>query len=255
MRLRLPIPLARYLDRLDRRSAPGFAYLAFLATTPLTGVAGLAGLLPDTACRRRHLRPPFLESERATVMPTLNHTALDGQAESRPGHASSAGAPPLAQSTPEGPAQGPSPRSARAPATVADITRPSPATVGEYDHVAAAVYLMKHARSAALVVLGAQHGNPVGVITDADIARAAADGTDVEKTRIHDLLTARPAAIPAATSIRDAARTMVNEGCGSCRSPTAPTRSGSPTSPTSAPRSPGRPPRDRPAPRHRPRRP
>jgi hypothetical protein len=42
---------------------------------------------------------------------------------------------------------------------VADITRPSPVTVGEYDHVAAAAYLMKHARSAAVVVLGAQHGN------------------------------------------------------------------------------------------------
>jgi len=47
------------------------------------------------------------------------------------------------------------------------------------------------------VVLGAQRGNrPVGVITEADIARAVADGMDVNKTRIHDLLTARPAAIP-----------------------------------------------------------
>lgn len=80
--------------------------------------------------------------------------------------------------------------------------------MGEYDHVAAAAYLMKHARSAALVVLGIRHGGRlVGVITEADIARAVADGMDVNKTRIHDLLTARPAAIPAAASIRDAART------------------------------------------------
>jgi CBS domain-containing protein len=72
---------------------------------------------------------------------------------------------------------------------------------------------MKHARAAALVVLGAQPGNrPIGVITKADIARAVADGMDVNKTRIHDLLTTRPAAIPPATSIRDAARTMVNGG-------------------------------------------
>jgi CBS domain-containing protein len=86
-------------------------------------------------------------------------------------------------------------------------------TVGEYDHVAAAAYLMKHAGSAAMVVLGALPGNPpIGVITEADIARAVADGMDVNKTRIHDLLTARPAAIPAAASIRDAARTMVNGG-------------------------------------------
>ena len=63
------------------------------------------------------------------------------------------------------------------------------------------------------MVLGARHGNrPTGVITEADITRAVADGMDVNQTRIHDLLTARPAAIPAAPSIRDAARTMVNGG-------------------------------------------
>ena len=124
-----------------------------------------------------------------------------------------AGGPLREPSTPERSAQGPSLRPARAPATVADITRPSPATVGEYDHIAAAAYLMKHARSAAVVVLGAQQGNrPVGVITEAGIARAVADGMDVNKTRIHDLLTARPAAIPAATSIRDAATTMADGG-------------------------------------------
>jgi len=127
--------------------------------------------------------------------------------------AGSAGGLPLKPSTPEGAVQGPSPRSARAPATVADITRPSSATAGEYDHVAAAAYLMKHARSAALMVLGVQPGNrPVGVITEADIAQAVADGMDVNKTRIHDLLTAGPTAIPAATSIRDAATIMVNGG-------------------------------------------
>ena len=72
---------------------------------------------------------------------------------------------------------------------------------------------MKHAGSAALAVLGAQHGNPpIGVITEADIAAAVADGRDVNTTRIHDLLTARPAAIPATTSIRDAARIMANGG-------------------------------------------
>jgi CBS domain-containing protein len=85
--------------------------------------------------------------------------------------------------------------------------------VGDYDHVAAASYLIKHARPAALTVPGARHGSrPIGVITEADIARAVADGMDVNQTRIHNLLTARPAAIPAATAIRDAARTMVNGG-------------------------------------------
>src|SRR5690348_2553670 len=151
--------------------------------------------------------------ERATVMSTLKQRALDGWEESRPAHPGPAGGPPLEPSALERSAPGPSPRPARPPATVADITRPSAATVGEYDHVAAAAYLMKHARSAALVVPGAQQGNrPVGVITEADIARAVANGMDVNTTRIHDLLTARPAAIPAATSIRDAATTMVHGG-------------------------------------------
>ena len=142
-------------------------------------------------------------------MSTFKQNTLDGRAERRPAHTGSTGGPPLKPSTPQGSAQGPSPQPARPPATVADITRPSPATVGEYDHVAAAAYLMKHAGSAALPVLGAQPGNPpIGVITEADIAWAVADGMDVNKTRNHDLLTARPAA----ASIRDAARTMVNGG-------------------------------------------
>ena len=130
-------------------------------------------------------------------MPTLKQTAPDGQAERRPPHPGPAGGPPRERGTPQGSAPGPSQRPARAPATVADITRPSPATVAEYDHVAAAAYLMKHAGSAALVVLGAQQGNrAIGVITEADITGAVADGMDVNTTRIHDLLTARPAAIP-----------------------------------------------------------
>src|SRR6516225_2462896 len=89
-------------------------------------------------------------------MPTLKQRALDGRAERRPAHPGPAGEPPREPSTPERSAPGPSQRPARAPGTVADIMRPSAATVGEYDHVA----------------------------------------MDVNKTRIHDLLTARPAAIP-----------------------------------------------------------
>jgi len=146
-------------------------------------------------------------------MSPLNERTLDGRAEGYPAHADSADEPAIEPRSPKAPAQGPPPRPARAPATVADITRPSAATVREYDHVAAAAYLMKHAGSAALLVLGAQHGSrSIGVITEADIARAVADGIDVNQTRIHDLLAAHPVTIPAAMSIRDAARTMVAGG-------------------------------------------
>ena len=145
-------------------------------------------------------------------MSPLKERTLDGRAEGYPSHAGSADEPAMEPRS-KAPAQGPSPRPARAPATVADITRPSAATVREYDHVAAAAYLMKHAGSAALLVLGAQHGRrSIGVITEADIARAVADGIDVNQTRIHDLLAAHPVTIPAAMSIRDAARTMVAGG-------------------------------------------
>jgi hypothetical protein len=116
-------------------------------------------------------------------MPTLKQTAPGGRAERHPAHSGPSGGPPLKPGTPPGTAQEPSPRPARAPATVAAITRLSPATVGEYDHVAAAAYLIKHAGSAALVVLGAQQGNPpIGVITEADITGAVADGMDVNTT-------------------------------------------------------------------------
>jgi NADPH:quinone reductase len=59
------------------------------------------------------------------------------------------------------------------------------------DHVAAAAYLMKHAGATALVALDGQWpGRPAGVITKADIARAAAAGQDLDNVRIRDLLPA-----------------------------------------------------------------
>jgi CBS domain-containing protein len=42
--------------------------------------------------------------------------------------------------------------------------------------VAAAAYLMKHAGTTALIVVDAQTGQPAGIITEADVAHAIADG-------------------------------------------------------------------------------
>jgi CBS domain-containing protein len=67
-------------------------------------------------------------------------------------------------------------------------TSTSAPTVNRNDHVAAAAYLMKHARATALVILDGQWpGRPVGIITKADIARAAAAGEDLNNVRIRDL--------------------------------------------------------------------
>jgi CBS domain-containing protein len=76
-----------------------------------------------------------------------------------------------------------------APATVANVMRPPLTTVEQAAHGAAAAYLMKHAGATALMVLDAQTGQPIGIITQADIARAVADGKDVNSVRIYDLMT------------------------------------------------------------------
>jgi predicted transcriptional regulator len=62
-------------------------------------------------------------------------------------------------------------------------------TVGPYDHAAAAAYLMKHAGTPALTVLDGQRSNqPIGCITETDIAAAMAQGKDLNETRIRDLI-------------------------------------------------------------------
>jgi CBS domain-containing protein len=85
--------------------------------------------------------------------------------------------------------------------------RPPLTTAGEHDHVAGAAYLMKHAGTTALMVVNAQTGQPAGIITQADVARAIANGKDLNDTRVHAVMTARPA-VDTKTSIRDAATIM-----------------------------------------------
>jgi CBS domain-containing protein len=97
---------------------------------------------------------------------------------------------------------------AGAPVTAGDIMRTPLTTVEQNDHVAAAAYLMKHAGATAITVLDPRTGEPAGIITEADIAHAVADGRDVNSTRIYELMTTRPTVINTTTSIRDAAKVM-----------------------------------------------
>jgi CBS domain-containing protein len=94
-----------------------------------------------------------------------------------------------------------------AAATVADVMRPPPTAVTQYDHVAAAAYLMKHTGTTALIVTDARTGQPAGIITETDIAHAIADGKDVNDVRVHAVMTTRPA-ITTTTTISDAATIM-----------------------------------------------
>ena len=106
-------------------------------------------------------------------------------------------------------AQKSSSHSRAAAATVADVMRPPPTTVHQHDHAAAAAYLMNHAGTTALVVVDAQTGQPAGIITEADVARAIADGKDVNDVWVDAVMTTRPALITT-TSIHHAAKIMTS---------------------------------------------
>jgi CBS domain-containing protein len=88
--------------------------------------------------------------------------------------------------------------------------RPPLTTVEQQGHSAAAAYLMKHAGTTALMVLDAHTDQPVGIITEADIAHAVADGKDVNSVRIYELMTTRPTVIKTTATVGDAAKVMTS---------------------------------------------
>ena len=96
------------------------------------------------------------------------------------------------------------------PPTVADVMQPPVTTVEQNDHVAAAAYLMKRANATALIVTQAQTGQPIGIITDADVSHAVADGKNPNDVRIYQLMTANPTVVDTTTSVRDAAKVMTS---------------------------------------------
>ncbi len=96
------------------------------------------------------------------------------------------------------------------PATVADVMQPPVTTVEQNDHLAAAAYLMKRANATALIVTQAQSDQPIGIITDADVSHAVADGKNPNDVRIYQVMTANPIVVNTTTSIRDAAKVMAS---------------------------------------------
>jgi CBS domain-containing protein len=87
---------------------------------------------------------------------------------------------------------------------------PPVTTVNQNDHVAAAAYLMKRADATALIVTQGQSAQPVGIITEADISHAVADGKNPNDVRIYQVMTANPIVVNTTTSIRDAAKVMAS---------------------------------------------
>ena len=107
-------------------------------------------------------------------------------------------------------ADAPAQHSAPTPATVGDVMRPPVTMIEQNDHVAAAAYLMKRADATALIVEQAQTGQPLGIITEADISHTVADGKNPNDVRIYQQMTARPTVVNTTTSIRDAAKVMTS---------------------------------------------
>jgi CBS domain-containing protein len=88
--------------------------------------------------------------------------------------------------------------------------RPPVTMIEQNDHLAAAAYLMKRADATALIVTQAQTSQPIGIITEADISHAVADGKNPNDVRIYQLMTPRPTVVSTTTSIRDAAKVMTS---------------------------------------------
>lgn len=93
---------------------------------------------------------------------------------------------------------------------VGSVMRPPVTTVELRAHLAAAAYLMKRSGDTALVVVrGDDSGVPIGLVTDADVTQAVADGRDLEQLRVSDVLSGVPVTVTADTPVGDALRLMV----------------------------------------------
>ncbi len=90
------------------------------------------------------------------------------------------------------------------------VMRPPVTTVEMRAHLAAATYLMKRSGDTALVVVrGDDPGVVLGVVTDADVSQAVADGRDLEQVRVSDVMSAVPVSVTPGTTVDDALRAMV----------------------------------------------
>jgi CBS domain-containing protein len=93
---------------------------------------------------------------------------------------------------------------------VREVMRPAVTTVERHAHLAAAAYLMKRAGDTAVVVTtGDESRTPIGIITEADIAQAVADGKNVNDVRIDQLGGKEPVLTGPGATVEDAATRML----------------------------------------------
>jgi CBS domain-containing protein len=97
------------------------------------------------------------------------------------------------------------------PLLVGDLMRPALSMVERHGHLAAAAYLMRQAGETAVVVTTDDVGmQPVGVITQADIANAVADGKDLNEARIDELIGGEPVSVRPDSTVMAAAELMLS---------------------------------------------
>jgi CBS domain-containing protein len=98
------------------------------------------------------------------------------------------------------------------PLTIGQVMRPPATTVETRAHAAAAAYLMKRSHDSALVVVSNDSiRSPLGIITDADVSQAVADGRDLEQVRVSDLIKGRePVTVGPDTPVEAALRLMLD---------------------------------------------
>lgn len=95
--------------------------------------------------------------------------------------------------------------------TVASVMRPAATTVEAHGHLAAAAYTMNHADQSALVVVDPAD-RPVAIITEGDLMRAVAQGSETANARIDHWMNPNPPTVGPDTTVHEAARIMVDTG-------------------------------------------
>jgi len=92
--------------------------------------------------------------------------------------------------------------------TVADVMRPAVTTIETHGHLAAAAYLMNHADQSALVVVDS-NDRPTAIITESDLLRAVAHGTDTGRSLIVDWMNRDPETARPDMTVIEAAQIMI----------------------------------------------
>jgi CBS domain-containing protein len=100
---------------------------------------------------------------------------------------------------------------ARVGRTVSEVMRPAVTTIEPFAHLAAAAYLMNHADQSALVVVDTSD-RPTAIITESDLLRAVARGTDTGQSLIVDWMNRDPETVHPDMPVTEAAQIMVSTG-------------------------------------------